>query len=860
MSKESFREYIEKVRIASDLAVVAGEVLELDRYRKALCPFHEERTPSFSIHPSGEYFKCFGCGATGDVFKFIMLRNGCGFREAVDRLADRAGISRYEGGGDDTKTCEEERRSSEILTATAHYYHSRLTSEARRYLEEGRGLTSGTISEFQLGWADGTLHAHLAGLGFGGGECMAAGVLKRDQAGKLTDFFHRRIILPSTRRGQVVHLSGRALNDGQHKYLHLPGEIGHLFNEDALREESVLLCEGILDALTAIQAGFPAVAVQGDQAFKPEFVAKFSRCRRIHIAFDGDESGFKGALKAAELLGDRARIVGLPDGEDLNSYLRNHEPSDLKTLLDNADDLPTFMAHDISADIPPMDLVDRLQPLLECLSKREPAYYEAFLKEVLRPRFKLGRDELAAYRSKIRQLARGISDVSELSDVSRKPVMEETTAIFDGLVDLVLDKGQPAFLMREGEVFRVVSSVELEGKRLVPPKLRQIPWLLPDGGRVLAQIEDGRRAGNALADAALFADLKIYLREMIELPDGDYYDLLAAWVLHTHLLEGFHFSPIISLFAVPERGKTRTGMALICLARRGVRVESLSAAYIVRLARNFGASLFFDVLDVWRKAENSNAEDILLHRFERGATVPRVFPDRGNWNDIEYYDTFGATVVATNVAPNGILDTRTIGISMPPTQRVFESPVTAESAMPLKERLLAFRGRHMGQALPEFGKPAPGRLGDILKPLYQVTLLASPKSRHALDRLTERYQHSRKVEFSTSLEAKLLMIIAGLERAVEHGRLATMVITNVLNRERQDQEAITAHKVGHTLKALGFQKTSSRTSASAIVWDREFIGRLLERHGLPQMSETSESPESDCYIHGCRLPHPGGIQ
>lgn len=131
---------------------------------------------------------------------------------------------------------------------------------------------------------------------------------------------------------------------------------------------------------------------------------------------------------------------------------------------------------------------------------------------------------------------------------------------------------------------------------------------------------------------------------------------------------------------------------------------------------------------MWRTAERERSEDLLLGRFEKGGRVPRVNnPDRGPHKDIDYYNTFGATIIGTNEPVDRILETRAIQINMPEAVRVFNNDVTPEIGRPLKERLTAFRARHLWTVLPETPKPAQGRLGDILKPLLQIIRLARPE-------------------------------------------------------------------------------------------------------------------------------------
>lgn len=157
-------------------------------------------------------------------------------------------------------------------------------------------------------------------------------------------------------------------------------------------------------------------------------------------------------------------------------------------------------------------------------------------------------------------------------------------------------------------------------------------------------------------------------------------------------------------------------------------VDSLREAYLFRIATYWGAAVFFDVMDLWRKAERENSTDILLSCFEPGSLVPRVLDaDKGPFEDTSYFKVFGPTIIGTNKNVHHILETKAIQIKMPESARQFENPVTPESALQLKERLLAFRARHMCRVLPDVTRIAPGRLGDILRPLHQVIMLARPE-------------------------------------------------------------------------------------------------------------------------------------
>ncbi|MFH1374781.1 MAG: hypothetical protein ABII79_13410 [bacterium] len=279
---------------------------------------------------------------------------------------------------------------------------------------------------------------------------------------------------------------------------------------------------------------------------------------------------------------------------------------------------------------------------------------------------------------------------------------------------------------------------------------------------------------------------------------------------------------------------------MIHVAHRGIHVESLRDPYLVRIANDLKASVFFDVKDIWRKAEKNSSEDILLHRFEKGAHVPRVlYPDRGAHRDIVYYAIFGPTIIGSNEGVHQILESRTVPINMPETAGRFENDVTPELSLPLKERLIAFRARHLGETLPDIPKPAAGRLGDILKPLQQIIRLVRPEREPAFLRLVGELGHQRLNEKANSLEAQILLTIISLEDEVEKGILPVKVITDTFNDGKSERSQITYQRVGKRLSAMGLRKGRTGDGASAIFWDEDKIRRMEQTYGLRKTSETS---------------------
>lgn len=260
--------------------------------------------------------------------------------EVLSELAHQAGISLPSLTSEDRQRITEVRTIEDILTETARFYHQSLTADVRYYLMQKRGFSEETISRFEIGYANGNLRGHLIDtLKFPVDLCLKSGVLKKAEGEGVRDYFYHRVIFPNLNRGRVVHMSGRSLDGQEPKYLHLPGELRYLYNEDALANRAVYIAEGIPYCLSAVQLGYPAVAILGSSNFKPEYLSKLSRCETVYLCLDGDRAGEEGALKIGGLIGGQARIVSLPKGLDLNDYLKHHPKEDFENLVASAKDI-----------------------------------------------------------------------------------------------------------------------------------------------------------------------------------------------------------------------------------------------------------------------------------------------------------------------------------------------------------------------------------------------------------------------------------------------------------------------------------------------------------------------------------------
>jgi hypothetical protein len=263
------------------------------------------------------------------------------------------------------------------------------------------------------------------------------------------------------------------------------------------------------------------------------------------------------------------------------------------------------------------------------------------------------------------------------------------------------------------------------------------------------------------------------------------------------------------------------------------------------MGTRYHSSIFFDVMDVWNKTRKSGSEDILLHRFERGLKVPRVaYPERGPFLDTIFYEVFGPTIIATNVPTNAILDSRGIQINMPQTSKRFEDDVTEAMTMPYKERLVAFRAKHLGNPLPEAKKPVSGRLGDILRPLLQIIRLVKPSQEPDFMRLISEIQNQRRIEKAESLEAQVLLSILRLKDKVQRGVLPVQAITDELNQGKAEKYQFSAKRISGVLKSLGLSTPgTTSTGAAGMIWNEAVMDKLLTTYSIKQEEARQESSE-----------------
>ncbi len=350
---DSFIEELTRRNNIEDLVSSYISLRPRGRTRVGLCPFHGEKTPSFTVYPENNSFYCFGCGSGGDVITFVKKIERLDYMDAIRFLADRVGMELPRHDVDDTAG-KLRRRILEANRDAARFYHAMLyTPEGRHALEYyySRGYSDKTIRRFGLGYApDGfsALLKHLKEKGYRDDELLLAWLVRRSQKGNLYDSFRNRVMVPIIDvRGNVIAFGGRVLDDSKPKYVNTGDtpvfkKTNNLFALNIAKESGrqLILCEGYMDVIALHQAGFSnAVAALGTSftADHANLIARYAD--EAILVFDSDEAGQKGANRAMGLLrhtGVRVRVVRIPDGKDPDEFLRHHPPEAFKLLIDRS--------------------------------------------------------------------------------------------------------------------------------------------------------------------------------------------------------------------------------------------------------------------------------------------------------------------------------------------------------------------------------------------------------------------------------------------------------------------------------------------------------------------------------------------
>lgn len=343
----------------------------------ARCPFHEERSPSFSVNPDKQFYYCFGCGAGGNALTFVMEYENLEFPQAVESLASSAGMTvprePARGGRDGVQPEESNKPLYTLLEQVSLYYQQQLRThpQARRAVDylKARGLTGEIAKQFGLGFAPPGWDNLLTTFGDSDAQrdlLLSAGMLVKNEDGRIYDRFRDRVMFPiRDRRGRVIAFGGRVLGDDKPKYLNSPEtEIFHkgreLYGLYEARQgtrhlERIVVVEGYMDVIALAQHGITyATATLGTATSQAHLERVYRQCPEVIFCFDGDEAGRKAAFRAMEAAlpcmedGRQARFLFLPEGQDPDDAVRAGGREHFEQLLGEAVPLETFLFESVA--------------------------------------------------------------------------------------------------------------------------------------------------------------------------------------------------------------------------------------------------------------------------------------------------------------------------------------------------------------------------------------------------------------------------------------------------------------------------------------------------------------------------------
>ncbi|MBF0542525.1 MAG: DNA primase [Nitrospirae bacterium] len=347
---------VEQIKTRIDIVDFISDYLELKkagRNFKGLCPFHAEKSPSFTVSPERQMFHCFGCGAGGDIVGFMMKEQNINFPQAVTQLAERAGVVIENNFVPSNKSIEKRKGIFDALEKAREYFIKSLnqTDSAKVYLKN-RGLTEEIIKEFSIGFAPRTndLYKLLKNKGFSDTLLASSGVIASGDHG-LFDMFRGRIIFPIVDiEGRVIAFGGRVTDDGMPKYLNSPDtdifHKGHVLyglyfaKENIRKRKYAIVVEGYMDAVVCHMLGINNVVAPLGTALTESHVKLISRyARNILVVFDGDSAGINAAKRSLDIIyreGLSAKVLLLPDKNDPDSFLRSQGVEQFRKLMKGA--------------------------------------------------------------------------------------------------------------------------------------------------------------------------------------------------------------------------------------------------------------------------------------------------------------------------------------------------------------------------------------------------------------------------------------------------------------------------------------------------------------------------------------------
>ena len=439
-------ELLDDVKSSNDIVDVISQYISLKRSGRnyfGLCPFHNEKSPSFSVSPDKQIFHCFGCGVGGNIITFISKIEGIGFKEAIEVLAERANIKLPTlDNSVDNKKEELKAKVYKVNTFTAEYYHKKLyepTSKIAQEYVKKRKLNNETIQSFKIGFSGrfDELYQALKKEGFNDEEILESGLVNKNDNGKYIDRYRNRLMIPIfDERNRVIAFGGRVLDDSKPKYINSPENIvyskgRHLFGLNVAKKgdtKRLLIVEGYMDAISLHQRGITnVVASLGTALTTSQGWLLRKNCEQVILGFDSDGAGQTAIMRAVEVMqnmGCDMRILQMTGAKDPDEYILKYGSVRFQKLMDDAISLIEFKIKVLQKDLNLENASDKIKFLNEIaklISKVENTMEREIYIEKIAKGYNISKEAIYAEVNKLQYANRKDKKVLE----KEKPVVSK---------------------------------------------------------------------------------------------------------------------------------------------------------------------------------------------------------------------------------------------------------------------------------------------------------------------------------------------------------------------------------------------------------------------------------------------------
>jgi len=438
---------LEDVRQSNDIVNVISQYVALKRKGRnyfGLCPFHNEKSPSFSVSPDRQIFHCFGCNAGGNVYSFLMKIEGIGFKEAVEQLAEKANIQlpKLQSSEDNAK----EELKSKVLKVnefTAEYYHQNLYKPTAKIAQEyvkSRKMNNEALKNYRLGYSGkyDELYQELKKQGFGEKEILESGLVKKNERGKYYDFYQNRLMIPICDiRGRVIAFGGRILEDRKDapKYMNSPENVvyskgRHLFGLNVAKKgdtKKLVIVEGYMDVISLHQRGIKnVVGALGTALTEQQGWLLRKHSEQVILGFDSDGAGQSAVVRSMEILqnmGCDMRVLQMEGAKDPDEYIIKYGTAGFNKLIENAISLIEYKVKVLKNKLNLENTVDRIKFLNEIaklISKVDNTIEKEIYIEKIAKEYQISKEAIYAEVNKLAYSnAKGVKDL-----VKDKPIVK----------------------------------------------------------------------------------------------------------------------------------------------------------------------------------------------------------------------------------------------------------------------------------------------------------------------------------------------------------------------------------------------------------------------------------------------------